>query len=508
MELKLSSFVIPFSLLLMFHLLAKYYKQKNAYKLPPGPMKLPIIGNLHQIAALGSLPHRVFQQLAHKYGPIVHLKLGEISTVVITSPKLAKEILKTHDVVFANRPHLQSSHIMSYGSKDIAFSPYNDYWKQMRKICILELLSIKRVQTFAYIREDETRNFIRSIHSSEGSPVNLTNRIFSLVSSMVSRSAFGDKTEDQEEFVNVIRKAIESVGGLELADLFPSKKTIINMLSGAKSKSEKMHKNSDKIMEIIVKKHQEKQKRKKEGNVKNDEEEHEDLVDVLLRVQEDGSLDVPITASNIKAVIFDVFAAGTDTTTSTIIWAMSELMKNPSVMKKAQSELREACKGKEIISEIDIQELPYLKLVIKETLRLHSPNPLLIPRESTELTNIDGYDIPKKTKVMINVWAMARDPKYWTDAERFIPERFEGNFMDYKGNNFEYLPFGAGRRICPGLSFGVAGIMLPLALLLYHFNWELPNNMKHEDLDMTELYGLAVGRKSELCLIPTVYYDI
>lgn len=184
---------------------------------------------------------------------------------------------------------------------------------------------------------------------------------------------------------------------------------------------------------------------------------------------------------------------------------MSELMKNPSVMNKAQAEIRETCKGKEIISENDIQELPYLKLVIKETLRLHSPTPLLLPRECTELTNIDGYDIPKKTKVMINVWAMARDPQYWTDAEMFIPERFEGSSIDFRGNNFEYLPFGAGRRICPGLQFGIAGIMLPVALLLYHFNWELPNKMKPMDLDMTEHYGLAIGKKSDLCLIPTVY---
>ncbi|GAU17439.1 hypothetical protein TSUD_233160 [Trifolium subterraneum] len=410
------------------------------------------------MAALGSLPHRAFQQLAQKYGPIVHLKLGEISSVVISSPKLAKEILKNHDVIFANRPQLQASAIMAYGPSDIAFSPYGDYWRQMRKI----------------------------------------------LSSTVSRSAFGDKTEDQDEFVTVIRKAIGAVGGLEPADLFPSMKSIINVLTRSKSKMEKMHKKSDKIMEIIVRKHQEKQRRAKAEKISGDDEK-EDLVDVLLRIKESGSLEIPITTNNIKAVIFDAFAAGTDTTTSTIVWAISELMKNPSVMKKAQAELREACKGKEIISESDIQELPYLKLVIKETLRLHPPTPLLLPRESTELINIDGYDIPKKTKVMINVWAMARDPNYWTDAEMFIPERFDGSSIDYKGNNFEYLPFGAGRRICPGLAFGIAGTMLPVALLIYHFNWELPNKMKPEDLDMTEHYGLAIGRESDLCLIPTVY---
>ncbi|CAJ2646312.1 unnamed protein product, partial [Trifolium pratense] len=388
MEVKLSSIIITFFLFLMLRLFAKYYKQKT-YKLPPGPMKLPLIGNLHQMAALGSLPHRAFQHLAKQYGPIVHLKLGEISTIVISSPKLAKEILKTHDVIFANRPKLQTPDIMAYGSIDIAFSPYGDYWRQMRKICMLELLSNKRVQTFSYIREDETRNFIKSIQSLAGSSVNLTNRIFSLVSSTVSRSAFGDKTEDQDEFVILIRKTIESLGGLEPADLFPSMKSIIQVLTGSKSRTEKMHKKSDKIMEIIVRKHQEKQRRAKEEKNSGDDEK-EDLVDVLLRIKDSGSLEIPITNNSIKAVIFDAFAAGTDTTTSTIVWVISELIKNPSVMKKAQAEIREACKGKEIISESDIQELPYLKLVLKETLRLHPPTPLLLPRESTELINIDG----------------------------------------------------------------------------------------------------------------------
>ena len=128
----------------------------------------------------------------------------------------------------------------------------------------------------------------------------------------------------------------------------------------------------------------------------------------------------------------------------------------------------------------------------------------MVPRECSELTIIDGYEIPVKTKVMINVWAIGRDPQYWTDAERFVPERFDGSSIDFKGNNFEYLPFGAGRRMCPGMTFGLANIMLPLALLLYHFNWELPNEMKPEDMDMSENFGLTVTRKSELCLIPIV----
>ena len=184
---------------------------------------------------------------------------------------------------------------------------------------------------------------------------------------------------------------------------------------------------------------------------------------------------------------------------------MTEMMKNSRVREKAQAELRKVFGEKKIIHESDIEQLTYLKLVIKETLRLHPPTPLLIPRECSEETIIAGYEIPVKTKVMINVWAICRDPKYWTDAERFVPERFEDSSIDFKGNNFEYLPFGAGRRICPGISFGLASIMLPLAQLLLYFNWELPNGMKPESIDMTERFGLAIGRKNDLCLIPFIY---
>ncbi|XP_027362671.1 cytochrome P450 71D8-like [Abrus precatorius] len=501
MEAEPSLLVISFILFLILHWLAKYYKSSVAHKLPPGPRKLPIIGNLHQLARAGSLPHHALRDFAHKYGPLMHLRLGEISTVVVSSSRLAREVMKTHDMSFVNRPNLLPAQIFTYGGIDIAFAPYGDYWRQIRKVCTLELLSAKKVQSFSYIREDETAKFIESIKLSAGSEINLTSRISSLVSAFVFRAAFGNISTDQREFANLQTQVVANIGGFDLADLFPSVK-ILNYITGKKPKMEKLQEKLDKIYENIVMEHREKRARAKGSIIK---EEDEDLVDVLLRIQESGSLGIEMATQNIKAVISDVFVAGIDTSVSIIDWAMSELMKKPEVREKAQAEVRQAFKGKRIIHESDVEELSYLKLVYKETLRLHPPAPLLLPRECSELTIIDGYEIPVKTKIMVNVWAMGRDPQYWDDAEKFIPERFDGSSIDFKGNNFEYLPFGAGRRMCPGMSFGLSLIMLPLALLLYHFNWELPNGMKPEDVDMTENFGLAIRRRSNSYLIPTVY---
>ncbi|RHN50999.1 putative premnaspirodiene oxygenase [Medicago truncatula] len=203
-----------------------------------------------------------------------------------------------------------------------------------------------------------------------------------------------------------------------------------------------------------------------------------------------------------------MFAGASDSSAITIDWAMSELMKNPRVRMKAQAEIREVCKGKKRIYESDLHELSYLKSVIKETLRLHPPGAILT-RECREACNIGGYEIPIKTNLILNAWAIGRDPNHWSDAEKFIPERFHDNtgfdFNKVNDNSFQYIPFGGGRRMCPGVLFGLANIELPLAALLYHFDWKIPNEMKAEDFDMTEEYGATVSRKNNLFLIPTPY---
>ncbi|KAJ9691395.1 hypothetical protein PVL29_013546 [Vitis rotundifolia] len=469
----------------------------STQKLPPGPWKLPLIGNMHQL--VGSLPHQSLSRLAKKYGPLMSLQLGEVSTLTISSPEMAKKVLKIHDINFAQRSPLLASNVLSYDSTDIVYSPYGDYWRQLRKICVVELLTSKRVKSFQLVRKEEISNLITAVVSCSRLPINLTQNLSSYTFSVIARSAFGEKFEGQDAFISVTKEMVELYSGFCVADMYPSVKWL-DLISGMRYKLDKVFQRTDRILQNIVDEHREKMKTEA-GKLQGEE----DLVDVLLKLQQHGDLEFPLTDNNIKGVILDIFAGGSETTSTSVDWAMSEMLRNPRVMEKAQAEVRRVFDGKGNVDETGLDELKFLKAVVKETLRLHPPFPLLIPRECREMCEIDGYEIPEKTRIIVNAWAIGRDSDYWVEAERFYPERFLDSSIDYKGTDFGYIPFGAGRRICPGIMFAMPGIELPLAHLLYHFDWKLPNGMKAEDLDMTEAFGLAVRRKQDLHLIPIPY---
>ncbi|CAK8565718.1 unnamed protein product [Lathyrus sativus] len=494
-------FLVFIFLFIIFILIWSSTKPKSSNsKLPPGPPKLPLIGNMHQ---LGSMPHHSLKKLSQKYGPLMHIKLGEIPIIVVSSPEIAKQIMKTHDTKFSNRPHLLAADIITYGSKGITFSPYGTYWRQMRKICTFELLTPKRVESFRSIREHEVSNIVKEIRLSEGSSINLSKMIGLFSYGLTSRIALGGKSEDQEAFMVAMKDVTKLIGGFSLADLFPSFK-VLHVLSGIRSKSEKVHRELDRILEKILRYH----KRDTSLETKiNDEKDGEDLVDVLLRLQKENNLEHPLSDSIIKANMLDIFSAGSGTSFKASEWAMSELIRHPKVMKKAQTEVRRVFDAKGFVDEANIHELEYLKLVIKETLRLHSPVPLLLPRECSERCEINGYEIPAKTKVIVNAYAIGMDPNYWNEPNKFCPERFIDSEVDYKGVDFEFIPFGAGRRMCPGITFGVVNVEILLANLLFHFDWKMVDGNKGEELDMAESFGLSVKRKHDLYLIPIVYHS-
>ncbi|RDX93426.1 Cytochrome P450 71D10, partial [Mucuna pruriens] len=490
MELHSNPFSIYFFASFLFLLLlSKLIHRSGSNKLPPGPKTLPLIGNIHQL--VGSQTHRCLKELADKYGPLMHLKLGQVSNIVATSREMAEEITRTQDLNFADRPNLVSSRIVSYDATSISFSPHGNYWRQLRKMCTVELLTAKRVQSFRSIREDEVSELVNKIRASEGSIFNLTHHIYPMTYAIAARASFGKKSRYQEEFISKIKEQLSLIGGFSVADLYPSI-GLLQMM--AKAKVEKVHREIDRVLQDILEEH----RNRKSG----EREAVEDLVDVLLKFQSENEWEYPLTDDNVKAVIQDMFIGGGETSSSTVEWAMSEMARNPRVMEKAQVEVRKAFDSKGYVDEAELHQLIYLKSIIKETMRMHAPVPLLIPRVNRERCQINGYEIPAKSRVIINAWAIGRDPKYWAEAESFRPERFLNSSIDFKGTNYEFIPFGAGRRICPGITFATPNIELPLARLLYHFDWKLPNNMKNEELDVAESYGATARRENDLCLIP------
>ncbi|KAJ4767486.1 Cytochrome P450 family 71 protein [Rhynchospora pubera] len=507
MELTFPSLLYQLSALLLFVLALKLlHKNKDTktqpkLNLPPGPRTLPFIGNLHYLVS-GELPHRALHNLARSHGPVMLLRTGQTDLVVITSKDAAQEVMKAQDANFSNRPVLAAAIMAKYGCIDIAFSN-GPYWRQLRRICVNELLSSRQVKSLSSIRRDEVHSMLKWLSSySDKSPVKLAAKVSEVANNIVACAAFGGRCRKQGAFLKAMKDATEQVSWFCISDIFPSLSWLDLMM---KRKLERMYRVVDPILEEIVQEHLQKQRQQKNAR---DENIEYDLADLLIKAMDNKDLEEPLTFDSVKAVIIDMFSGGTDTTTTTIEWAMTELIKHPNVMAKVQAEIRHAANEKIKFDENDLVNLNYLKLVIKETLRLHPPVPLLLPRQCKETCQLLGYSIPAGARVVINAWALGRDPNCWNNADEFIPERFEGSSVDFKGNNFEFVPFGAGRRSCPGMEFGMAVIEVALARLLLHFDWKLPDGVTPSEVDMMEQFGAVCHKKNRLSLIPILRFPL
>ncbi|CAO2149404.1 unnamed protein product [Urochloa humidicola] len=491
---------ITLFLALLLHVLTRRGKKPTSpgRRLPPGPWQLPLIGSLHHLLFCGLPPHRTMRDLSLRHGPVMLLRACQRELVVVSSTPAVRDIFHDANAAFEQRPSSPGiDELYTRNGMGIVFAPYGDHWRLLRRVLVAELLAAHRVSSFRRVREDEAARLVSSVlmlmSLTPGRPVNVGKQLGEFVADAAVRAIFGDRLPDRAAFLEMMKRALDFSSIFDLRDLFPSS-WLVQMLPRSR-KAERNRREAVRLVQDIIRHHEERR-------AARDGDGEQDMIDVLLRIQKDGDMGGSLTHGVIVAVLVDVFVAAIEAPTTTLQWAMAELMANPGVMKKAQSEIRHALTGQGRVHEAALGDLGYLGAVIKETLRLHPPIPLA-PRLCLEDRKIQGYDVQKGTPVILNLWAISRDPRYWDEPDKFVPERFEGEHTsNFLGFDLEFIPFGAGRRICPGITFSQANIEIALASLLYHFDWDLPAGVKPYDMDMAEFSGVAVRRKTELLLHP------
>ncbi|XP_047271409.1 flavonoid 3'-monooxygenase CYP75B137 isoform X1 [Capsicum annuum] len=472
---------------------------KGVPPLPPGPKAFPLIGNLH---SLDPELHTYFASLSQTYGPICRLWLGKKIGIIITSPSLAREVLKDQDTLFANRDMPAAARESSYGGKDIVWTPYGPKWRMLRKVCVRDMLNGSALDSVCGLRRQELRESINCFYNQSGSPVNVGEQMFLTMLNVITSMIWGDTVKVEEratlgaEFRHVVTEMTELLGMPNLSDFYPGLAWFD--LQGVTKKMKVLTKRFDKIFESIIDQRQNSDRIGGMGTGVG--QESKDFLQVLLKLKDEADTKMPLTMSEIKAVLMDMVLGGTDTTTNTVEFAMAEIMNKPDVLRKLQEELETVVGKNNIVEESHIQQLPYLYAVMKEDLRLHPTLPLLVPHCPSETCTVGGYTVPKGSRVFINVWAIQRDHSIWKNPTEFHPERFLDNKWDYSGSNFNYLPFSSGRRICAGIAMAERMFMYLLASLVHSFDWKLPEG---EKLDLTEKFGIVMKKRTPLVAIPT-----
>ncbi|KAL1808042.1 hypothetical protein ACET3Z_025032 [Daucus carota] len=495
-----------FILLISTIILRVILKTRGSSSLPPGPFRLPIIGHLHLLAPI---PHQALHKLSLKYGPLFHISLGSNPCVVISSPEMAKEFLKTHEASLSDRPKTVASVHLSYGSQDFMFAPYGPYWKFVKKLFMSELLGGQTLDLLQTVRRYEIQSMINVMlkKSLAGETVNVGGQLTTLTNNVISSMVMRKRSESEEEAGEVrtlIKEIFDIAGIFNLSDYIWFCKNLD--LQGVKKRLVDVRGRYDRMMERIIEEHRDMRMRKTENS--DAEYAPKDFLDLLLDMHEDDSLEIKLSIDKIKAIVLDMFTAGTDTSANVIEWAIAELINHPVIMEKARSEIDSVIGKSRLVEESDIVDLPYLQAIVKETLRLHPTGPL-IPRQASEGCTIGNYYIPAETRIFVNVWALGRDPDYWENALEFKPERFittssenEGSGkgqLDVRGQHFHLLPFGSGRRGCPGTTLALKIVQTTIAAMIQCFDWNVVGNTP---VNMEEGTAITLSRAHPLICVP------
>ncbi|KAI3684662.1 hypothetical protein L6452_33887 [Arctium lappa] len=481
------SFLSLISLIFLFKLLTP----KKRRNLAPTPPSFPLIGHLHLIKQPF---HRTLHHLSSKYGPIMSLRFGSRPVLIITSPSAVEECFTRNDIVLANRPLLLSGKYLDYDHTTMGAAPYGKLWRDLRRIATLELFSTARLNAYVGVRQDEVRSLIKSIYQDlwqDFTRVEMKSRIqglsFNIIMRIVADKRFYRTTEEADRdfdearnFKDIMREVFEISVASNPGDFIPFLKWID--FQGLEKKLQKLQTKFDSFSQTLIEERRHMIGSSEEGKAKT-------FIDALLSLQE--SEPEYYTDNIIKGNILVLLLAGTDTSSVTIEWAMSLLLNHPDVLTRARAEIDEHIGHERLIEETDLPNLPYIQCIVHETLRLFPAGPLLVPHESSEDCTIGGFNVSRGTMVLVNAWAIHRDPQLWDEPLSFKPERFEktGN-MGYR-----FIPFGTGRRQCPGSGLANRVVMSALASLIQCFEWE---RVGEELVDLSEGKGLSMPKKKPL----------
>ncbi|XP_050231451.1 cytochrome P450 81Q32-like [Mercurialis annua] len=467
-------------------LISKLFSKNKRYKLPPCPASLPIIGHLHLVK---EPLHKSLQSLSNKFGSIMYLSFGSRKVLVVTAPSLVQECFQKNDVVLANRPALMVGKYLNYNHTTIVTAPYGPHWRNLRRIAALEIFSTHRLNMSQSVRMEEVKILLKGLYKSSVTgfaKVNMKSRLSELsfnniVTMITGKRYYGEGVEDSEEaksFREIIRETFEMSGASNPGDFLPFLQWID--YQGVEKKMKKMQKQSDELCQNMLDEYR--KNKKSSAGVKSDVKT---MFDTMLSLQE--SEPETYTDEVIKGLIMTMIFGGTDTTSGSVEWAMSLLVNNPEALNKTRAELDNVVGHDRLVEESDYAKLPYLQNVISETFRLCPVAPLLVPHESLEDFVIGGYDVPRGTMLMVNAWAIHRDPTVWDDPLSYKPERFENLTPDA----YKLIPFGLGRRSCPGAALANRVVSLAIGALVQCFEWKRPSE---ELVDMTEGAGISMPK--------------
>ncbi|KAH6791445.1 cytochrome P450 [Perilla frutescens var. frutescens] len=490
--------------ILSFFLFAIYYfyhyqlrNPRNKKRLPRAGGALPIIGHLHLFGGK-QLLHKTLAAMAEKHGPVFTVKLGSQENMVVSSWETAKECFTTLDKVFADRPNSTATRLLGYNGAMFGFARYGPYWRQMRKIATLELLSHRRIDMMSHIRASELQASLKQLYNlwANGETVDMKQWFGDLTLNTSVRMVGGKRRDgggrerrSGEEIHKMMREFFHYFGVFVLSDAIPSLAWLD--LLGQERSMKRAAKDLDDLVGEWLEEHKEKRKTTRyKPSVVDDEEE--DFMDAMLTVMEGADFPQFEQDTIIKATCLDMALAGSDTTMVTLTWALSLLLNNPHTLKKAQEEVDANISKDRHVNDSDIKNLVYLEAVMKETLRLYPPGPIIGFHSAMEdCTLSTGHHVPSGTHLMVNIWKIQRDKKLWEEPLEFRPERFLTSHKDLdmrSGHNFEFIPFGSGRRSCPGTSLALQIVHLTLASLLHCYEFAKASDA---EIDMTESFGIT-----------------